>query len=196
MTGLERELINSLKKGNSKSFELIFKTYYPRLCVFAFHYTKQLESAEDLVKDVFVSIWNNHKNLEIKTSLSGYLFRSIRNSCINYLERDKNHNNLSIEEMGRLNIKIQEPLSEDYLMGKILANELEEQIFSEIEKLPDSCKEIFKLSRFEGLPHKKIAEKLNISENTVKSQIYNGLKKLKEALSSKSIVLFNFFSKK
>lgn len=196
MTGLERELIDSIKKGNSKSFELVFKTYYSRLCVYAYGYTHQLETAEDLVKDVFVLFWNNRKKIEIKSSLSAYLFRSVRNSCINYIKRDKNRNNLSIEEMVRLNIKMKEPLSEDYLVGKILANELEEQIFSEIEKLPDACKEIFKLSRFEGLPHKKIAEKLNISENTVKVQIYKALKNLKKALSSNSILLFSFIEKK
>ena len=193
MTGLERELIHSINKGNPKSFELVFKTYYSRLCVFAYGYTKQLETAEDLVKDVFVSIWNDHENLKIQTSLSGYLFRSVRNSCINFLKRDKNRNNLSIEELMWLDIKMKEPLSDDTTIGKILANELENQIFSEIEKLPDSCKRIFKLSRFEGLPHKKIAEKLNISENTVKVQVFRALKNLKKALSSYSILLFSFY---
>lgn len=193
MKPLEKELIKSVKNGNQKSFELVFRTYFSRLCNFAFGYTKQLETAEDLVKDVFVTFWKNRKKLDIKTSLSGYLFRSVRNACINYLERDKNHNNLSIEELKLLNLKISEPLSDDYPVGKILANELENQIYSEIEKLPDSCKKIFILSRFDGLSHKKIAEQLNISENTVKVQIYRAIKNIKAALSTNSILLFNFF---
>ena len=196
MPPLEKELINSIKKGNQKSFELVFRTYYSRLCTFAFGYTKQIETAQDLVKDTFVYFWTNRDKLEIKTSLSGYLFCAVRNSCINYLQRDKNRNNLSIEEITRLSIKICEPLSDDYPAGKILASELEEQIYSEIEKLPESCKEIFKLSRFENLSHKQIAEKLNISENTVKVQIYRALKNIKKALSSGSIILFQLFSKK
>jgi len=196
MTPLEKELIKSIQKGNQKSFELIFNTYYSKLCTYAFRYTKQLETAEDLVKDVFVILWNNRKKLAIKSSLSSYLFRSVHNSCINFLKRNKNRNNYSIEEALRLNLKIKEPLSNEYIIGNILANELEEQIFSEIEKLPDSCKEIFKLSRFEGQSHKTIAKKLNISENTVKVQIYRALHKLKDTLNTGSVLLFQFFSRK
>jgi len=196
MTTLEKELITSLRNGNKKSFELIFKTYYYRLCTYAYSYTRQLETAEDLVKDVFVSFWNNREKLEIKTSLSGYLFRAVRNSSINFLERDKNRNKtMSIEEINYLNLKIAEPISTDYPIGRILANEMERQIFFEIEKLPDSCKQIFKLSRFEGLSHKKIAKKLNISENTVKVQIYRALKNLKDTMNPRSILLYQFFKK-
>lgn len=194
MTGLERELIENIKKGNIKSFELVFKTYYKRLCTFAFDYTRQLETAEDIVKDFFVIFWNDREKLEIKTSLSGYLFRSVRNASINYLLRNKERNRtISIEEVNWIQIKINEPLSRDYPFGNLLAKELETQIFNAIEKLPEGCREVFKLSRFDDLSHKKIAERLNISENTVKVQIYRALKCLKEAISIVSIILFEFF---
>lgn len=197
MTGIEKELINSLKRGNQKSFELIFKTYFARLCIFAFSYTRQLETAEDIVKDFFINFWNNRQKLKITSSLSGYLFRSVHNACVNYLKRDKRRNNiLSIEELNRREIKINEPLSDDYPPGIIFVKELENQIFLEIEKLPDSCKEIFKLSRFDGLSNKEIANSLNISENTVKVQLYRALKNLKKALSGHLFLFFNFFTKK
>ena len=197
MTGLEKELIESIKKGNSKSFELVFKTYYKRLCTFAFDYTRQLETAEDIVKDFFVAFWNNREKIEIKTSLSGYLFRSIRNACINYLVRDKNGNNtISIEEVNWIKIKIKEPFSNDYPIGNLLTKELEVQIFNIIEKLPEGCREIFKLSRIDDLSHKKIAKKLNISENTVKVQIYRAIKRLKEAIYIIIMHFLNFFQKK
>lgn len=196
MTGIERKLINSLKKGNHKSFEMVFKTYYKRLCTFAFDYTRQLETAEDIVKDFFVVFWNNREKLEIKTSLSGYLFRSVRNACINYLLRNKERNKtISIEEANWLEIKISEPLSSNYPSGSIFEKELEAQIFNAIEKLPEGCREIFKLSRFEDLSHKKIAKRLNISKNTVKVQIYRALKSLKGAISRRSIILFQLFTK-
>ncbi len=194
MTGLEKELIESIKKGNSKTFELVFRTWYKRLCTFAFGYTRQLETAEDIVKDFFVAFWNNREKLEIKSSLSGYLFRSVRNTCINYLLRNKERNKtISIEEINWLEIKINEPLSNDYPIGNLLAKELEDQIFNLIEKLPEGCREIFKLSRIDNLSHKKIAEQLNISENTVKVQIYRALKYLKEAISIISVILFKLF---
>jgi RNA polymerase sigma-70 factor (ECF subfamily) len=194
MTGIERELIESIKKGNSKSFELIFKIYYKRLCTFAFHYTQQLEMAEDIVKDFFETFWVNKEKLEIKTSLSGYLFCSVKNSCINYIERDKRRKKtVSIEELSRLEIKYSEPYSNDYFLGDIFEKELEQKIFAAIEKLPSGCREIFKLSRIEGLSHKKISEKLKISENTVKVQIYNALKNLKEAILPATIILLHLF---
>lgn len=194
MTEIERELIESIKNGNSKSFELVFKTYYKRLCTFAFDYTRQLETAEDLVKDFFVTFWNDREKLEIKSSLSGYLFRSVRNASINHLLRNKERNKtISIEEVNWIKIKIKEPLSQDYPFGNLLATELEIQIFNAIEKLPEGCREIFKLSRMEELSHKKIAERLNISENTVKVQVYRALKSLKEAITILSILLLKLF---
>ncbi|HKI90111.1 MAG TPA: RNA polymerase sigma-70 factor [Draconibacterium sp.] len=197
MTELENELIQLIKQGNHKSFELVFKSYYSRLCVYAFHYTKQLDVAEDLVKDTFLGLWERKENMEIKTSLSGYLFRSVHNSCINYLQREKiKYPNLSIEEIEALELKMKQPISPDYAIGHLLASELEDQIENEIEKLPDQCREIFKLSRYEGYSHKKIAKKLHISENTVKTQIFRALKRLKKAISSSSIILFHIFSEK
>ena len=179
---LENDLVKSIKKGNEKSFELIFRTYFLKLCTYALSYTKQLETAEDLVKDVFVNLWNNRKQLEIHSSLSGYLYHAVRNSCINHLKRDKNKKNLSIEELRYLELKIKEPLSNDYLIENIFTSELEDKINLQIKKLPKTCRQIFELSRFEGLSHKKIAEKLNISENTVKVQIYRALKRMRDVL--------------
>ena len=194
MTGIERELIESIKKGNPKSFELVFKTWYKRLCSHAFGYTRQLETAEDIVKDFFVSFWNSRDKIEITGSLSGYLFHSIRNACINYLIRDKKRNKtFSIEEINWLELKMKEPFSDDYLSKSIFVKEMEVQIFGAIEKLPKGCREIFKLSRFEEMSHKKIAERLNISENTVKVQIYRALKFLKESLSIILVILFKLF---
>lgn len=197
MTELEQELIQSIRKGNSTSFELVFKTYYPKLCTFAFGYTRQLESAEDIVKDFFVKLWTDRETLNITSSLSGYLFHSVRNACINYLQRDISRNkSLSLDEIDRLGIKINEPMSQNYLLEKIYAEELESQIMIEIGRLPEGCKEIFRLSRFENLSHKEIAAKLNIAENTVKVQIYKALKRIKKAVSTGSILLFTFISKK
>ena len=197
MNRLEKELFDSIKEGNEKSFELLFKNWYSKLCAFAFTYTRQKEVAEDIVKDLFLRMWVNREKLEIRTSLSGYLFQSVRNLCINYLEREKNHSKtMSLEELNWLGLKMKEPFSEDYIPGELFAKELDDKISSEIEKLPDACREIFKLSRLEGLPHKTIAAKLNISEKTVKVQIYRALKKLKAVIHPDTIILFSLFFKK
>ncbi len=183
MTGIEKELFESIKRGNQKSFELVFKTYYARLCTYAFDYTRQLETAEDLVKDFFLTLWQNREKIEIKTSLSGYLFRSVHNICINYLEREKKRTlEIPSDNLYLIELKLKQPLTPDYSIGNLLAREMEGQILKIIDDLPEQCREIFKLSRFEELSHRKIAEKLHISENTVKTQIYRALKKIKEAI--------------
>lgn len=193
MSPLEIELLISIKEGNEKSFELIFKTYYVKLCNYAVGYTNQLEIAEDLVKDTFLNIWNKREDLEIKSSLSGYLFRCVHNSCINYLKRGKSKNTLSLDDLSNIELKLKQPLSTDYLLENIFAKELQDYIFNQIDKLPKQCREIFTLSRFENLSHKKIAKKLDISENTVKVQIYRALLKLRKAILSILILLFNLF---
>lgn len=193
MTGLEKELVDSIRRGNSKSFELVFKTYYPRLCTYAYDYTRQLEAAEDLVKDFFLHFWNHREQLEIKTSLSGYLFRAVHNQCVNYLQRQKK---LKVEvpsdNLCMIELKLKRPYSADYPIGNLLARETEAQILQAIENLPQQCREIFKLSRFEELSYKKIAEQLNISECTVKVQIYRALKKIRKVVFSLSIAFCPF----
>jgi RNA polymerase sigma-70 factor (ECF subfamily) len=194
MNSLEKALMDSIKKGNHKSFELVFKTYYPKLCVYAFEYTRQMETAEDLVKDFFVDFWESREKISVNSSLSGYLFRSVHNACINYLKRNKEKNKTSlIDDFSSIEIKLKNPYSDEYPLGNIYAKELEEQLKIQIGKLPEQCREIFLLSRIEGLPHKKIAEKLNISENTVKVQIFRALCKLKETLLPVFVFLFSFF---
>ncbi len=194
MNSLEKALMDSVKKGNHKSFELVFKTYYRKLCVYAFDYTKQMETAEDLVKDFFVDFWESREKITVNSSLSGYLFRSVHNACINYLKRNKERKRTSLtDDFSAVEIKLKTPYSEEYTIGNIYAKELEERLNHEIEKLPEQCKEIFVLSRVEGFPHKKIAEKLNISENTVKVQIYRALCKIKAAILPVCIFLFSFF---
>jgi RNA polymerase sigma-70 factor, ECF subfamily len=193
MNSLEKVLIDSIKKGNHKSFELVFKTYYGKLCVYAFDYTKQMETAEDLVKDFFVDFWSNREKITVNSSLSGYLFRSVHNSCINYLKRVKEKNKTAlVDDFTVIELKLKNPYSEEYPLGNIFANEMEVHLKHVIEKLPAQCKEIFVLSRVEGLPHKKIAEKLNISENTVKVQIFRALNKLRATILPVFILLFSF----
>jgi RNA polymerase sigma-70 factor, ECF subfamily len=192
MNSLEKALMDSIKKGNHKSFELVFKTYYAKLCVYAFDYTRQMETAEDLVKDFFVDFWDNRENITVNASLSGYLFRSVHNTCINYLKRNKERNQTSLtDDFSAIEIKLKTPFLEEYPIGNIYAKELEEQLKIQLEKLPEQCREIFRLSRFEELPHKKIAEKLNISENTVKVQIFRALQKLKATLLPAFVMLLS-----
>ncbi len=180
---LEEELLKSICSGNKKGFEILFRTYYKRLCAYAASFVSQNDIAEDIVTEVFLKLWEKRGSIAITISISSYLFQSVKNSCINYLTREKSRKQMVSEnEINLFNIKIQYQLSDKYPLSDIIGHELEEKIKNEIEKLPEQCSQIFYLSRFEELSHRQIAEKLGISENTVKVQIYRALIKLRKGL--------------
>ncbi|MEL7587153.1 MAG: RNA polymerase sigma-70 factor [Prolixibacteraceae bacterium] len=179
---LEKELLKSAFTGNKKAFEILFRKYYGRLCAYAASFVSQNETAEDLVTEVFLNLWEKKETVQINDSVSAYLFRSVRNSCLNYLTREKSRRLMvSVHEVTLHQIKMEYTPSENP-PDRLMDEELRKKISEEIEKLPEQCREIFQLSRMEELSHKEIAKKLGISENTVKVQIYRALIKLRNGL--------------
>ncbi|MEI8226033.1 MAG: RNA polymerase sigma-70 factor [Bacteroidota bacterium] len=175
----EQYLIESIKKGDQKSFEFLFKSYYSDLCKYARSIVHNETTAEDLVMDIFVKIWEAESKLGISSSLSGYLYQSVHNHCLNYLtRRHKQFSELNAETIKLLNTLISPDASFDPSEGINLA-ELSNRIEQSIEHLPEGCRKIFILSRTEELSHKEIAQRLGISENTVKVHIYRALIKLR-----------------
>lgn len=174
----EHYIVESIKRGDQKSFEFIFKSYYSGLCKYARNIVHNESTAEDLVMDIFVKIWESPDKLMISTSISGYFYQCVHNHCINYLTRKhKQFSELNAETIEQLNVLLSSDASADPLMG-INVVELSNRIEQSIEHLPVECRKIFILSRTEELSHKEIAIKLGISENTVKVQIYRALLKL------------------
>jgi RNA polymerase sigma-70 factor, ECF subfamily len=190
MTDLDQSLLSEIKNGGLKSFEIVFNTYYARLCKYAFGIVRNYDISADIVKDTFIKWWENRANYIINTSLSGFLFKSVRNSCLNYIQREKK-NTSNESELGVLLADLLQPVSEDYPFANLAVRELEEAIEKAVSNLPAQCREIFLLSRQEQLSHNEIAKKLNIASNTVKVQIYRALLKLKEELKEfLAVVLF------
>jgi RNA polymerase sigma-70 factor, ECF subfamily len=178
----ELYLIESIRKGDQKSFEFLFKSNYSNLCKYARNIVHNEITAEDLVMDIFARLWESSEKLVISTSISGYLYQCVHNHCINYLTRkQKQFSELNKETIEKLDILITADASSDPLMG-INIVELSNRIEKSIDHLPVECRKIFILSRTEELSHKEIAMKLGISENTVKVQIYRALLKLRALL--------------
>lgn len=175
----EKYLIDSIKEGDGKAFEYLFKIFYSDLCKYARNLVLNESVAEDMVMDVFVKLWESEEKLSIDTSLCGYLFTSVHNRCLNYLTRKrKRFAELKPETIERLNTLI--PVTGDSgLIDNIDLVTLSQRIEKGIDLLPEECRKIFYMSRIEDMTNKEIAEKLGISENTVKVQIYRALKKLK-----------------
>lgn len=166
------KLLDEIKKGNPDAFEFLFKGYFPRLLGYALRFIPNEEEARDLVQDCFVTFWEKRENLT-SVSLTSLLFTMVRNSCLNLLKHQqivKKHQLTYLENIGG-----EEHLyHSDFLMhteSKILLDELQGQINNVIESLPDRCKEVFLLSRFQGLKNREIAEHLKISTTAVEKHI-------------------------
>ncbi len=180
-TNTEEEILSLLQEGNEYAYELVFRRYYVSLCGFATRFVKQPETAEEIVQDVFLKLWEKRKLLKINVSLKSYLFRAVYNSCNNHLTRQKIKNKylLFAKESDSYEDWFQNPI-----LTKLTYKELDEKINEAIDRLPRACKNIFKMSRIEGLKYTEIASQLDISIKTVETQISRALTRLRKELAT------------
>lgn len=150
--------------GGAGGFSRLFEMYHKALCFFATRIVRDSLEAEDIVQDVFLAFWRMDRGgfPNLKT-VKTFLYNSVQHRCLNYLRdleiRDRNYRNLKREE-----------LDEDYFLCQQIRAEVVAELFGAIDELPDKCKEIFKRSYVDGQEDKKIAEELDISLNTIKTQ--------------------------
>ena len=173
----DTEIIWRIRQGDVGQFESLFRSSYVSLVRYAKTLIKDHDTAEEIVQDLFFRIWKDKEKLEIESSLNGYLFRSVHNKCLHYIEHNKvvvRH----VEEMSHRQTESQEsPL--DILRYK----ELQAKIARILERLPERCGQIFYMSRFEGLKYSEIAEKLSVSVKTVESNMGRALKEFRKELT-------------
>jgi RNA polymerase sigma-70 factor (ECF subfamily) len=182
----EAVLFEDIKKGDEKAFERLFHSYYSHLCLFAEHYVRNRAEAEEIVQDTFVSIWEKKDKISITTSVKNYLFRSVKNSSLNYLK----HNQIKNQYAEKL---ISESSQEDSDDSGFIETGLLLKIEDCINSLPEKRQEVFRLSREEGLKYREIAEKLNISVKTVETHMGLAIKTLREKLKQfSSFILLSF----
>jgi RNA polymerase sigma-70 factor (ECF subfamily) len=180
----EKDLFEQIKNGNKSALELIYKKYSSALYYYSKKIVQNRSVAKDIVQDIFFKLWESRDSIIIQTSLSSYLYRMVYNNSLNYLKhqqiKDKHIHSIKeqIEIAGSAFA-----ISGDHGQSIMIAKELDGQINAAIESLPEKCKEIFMLSRFENLKNHEIADRLNISLNTVQKQISIALKKLRIELS-------------
>ena len=163
------KLWQKIKEDDEQSLSKLFYKYYEYLYQFAGRYLDDAQLAENVVQDVFVHFWENRKTININTNLKSYLFTSTKNNCINYIEQHKKKLFQNI-----YTIKIQDNVQSPEL--KYIENELTESIQNAINLLPDKCRQVYILKRYDGFKYKEISEILNISVNTVKTQMKRAVK--------------------
>jgi len=183
---------------DQKSFEELFKVYYKPLCYYARKFSLDHFESEEVVQQIFLKLWEIRDSLSIERSVAAYLYQSVRNQSINYLKQksifSKNKDDFALKIKQAQLFAV---ISEEDGASALLARELEQQISEAIHDLPPKCREIFLLSRSGNLSMKEIAEKLDISTNTVQKQIAIALAKLREVLKyylTALLAMMSYFS--
>jgi len=170
-------IIEGFKRRDKVVFDYVFNYYYSSLCAFSRQYIDNLNSVEDLVQDFFVFLWMESHHLQIKSSLKSYLYTAIKNRCLDYQKHHK------VIEKYRTFIQFSTQ-DGDYSAEHYLAeSELRNAIQNSLGKMPQRCRQIFELSRYNGLSNREISDKLGISKRTIELQISNSLKILRKELA-------------
>lgn len=172
----DKLILHQIAKGNKKAFDVLFNKYYQQLVRFAIGYLHNGPDAEEVVQDVMVKFWEQAPTIKIEISLLAFLYTSVRNKALNILKHEKvkqkyAEQKASEKETGRMESEAQSDLSL-----------FKQELLLALADLPNRCREIFELAKFEGLTYEEIASYLNISAKTVENQMGLALKKLREAL--------------
>ena len=183
----EAHLIQALKTGSCKAFDRIYQLYAKRLYAYSLQFTKSPEDSEEIIQDVFVKLWLNREKIKQEETLQSLLYIMTKHHLINAFHS-----------------KINEPVYEDFVdyKNELLSvsdagQNLEYEEFvakftKAVLQLPPTQQKVINMSKIEQLPNKNIAEKLSLSEQTVKNQLSIALKELRKALLSTMLILFAF----
>lgn len=183
----EKELVRKLSDGDSFAFEVLFYKYRNKVMGFAKKMVPAQIDPEEIVQEVFVKVWLKKETINPDKDFQSYLFAIAKHLILDHLKSAVNRKLYFVEEHFQQDLMI-----EDTLDGS-KSNDAEEKLFNLLQQLPERRKEIFCLSRFEGLSYKQIAERLNITENTVDSQIRNALAFLRKEFRKIVILAFLYF---
>ena len=166
-----------IKNHELNKFKLLYLENAPRLIFYASKYVDS-DTAEDLVHDIFIKIWQKKEIYSVEEGLKTYLFRSVQNACLDYLKHKSIEMTYADEVARRL--KIEEIDYYNQSDAAELEKERLDSVYREIAKLPDRCREVFTLAYVDGKKSVEIAGMLNISQRTVEAQLYKGLKNVGE----------------
>jgi RNA polymerase sigma-70 factor, ECF subfamily len=187
----EQAWLSQLREGDENALRQLFNRYYPLLLTTAYRLVPDEETCKDLAQEVFVELWNKREQLEIRTSVRAYLQRATVNRTLNYIKTRKRTVLEEPADQAR-----QADTSQVDIDQKADLQNLEDALHQAIGQLPEKCRIVFSLSRFEQLSHREIAEQLGISVKTIENQITKAMKFLRNSLTQyvdlSAIVIFGF----
>lgn len=174
---MDASWLNDLRRGDEKALRAIFDCYYKRMLSDVYRLVPDMAVCKDLVQDVFLELWRKRETLDVHTSLGAYLRRAAVNRAINYL---KTRRPVGISDAADW-AEAADPAPQEAAQRE-QQEQLETQLYQAIDQLPEKCRLVFAMSRFEHLSHKEIAERLDISVKTIENQITKAMKMLRDAM--------------
>jgi RNA polymerase sigma-70 factor, ECF subfamily len=177
-----------LAQSDQTSFERLFKTYFKQLHAYAFIMLRNEADAEEMVQQVFFKLWERKETLSFSGTESAYLYRAVHNESLNCIKHRKVKSTHQLHVAYRMNNDLEHPTQH------ILTGELEKKIHAALQELPEQCRTIFQLSRFEELKYREIAHQLGISVKTVENQMGKALKLLRLKLVDFLVFFLLFFN--
>lgn len=186
----DKHIVDCIQHGDEQVFELFFRNYYERLCNYANTILNDMDEAEEMVQNAFLTIWERRDSFEVHTSLKSYLYRAVYNSSLNSLKHKK------VQQKHEQYYKQNTAPDYESATSQLMENELQQMAQKAIEQLPPQCKMVFSLSRFEQLTYAEIAEQMNISAKTVENHMVRALRILREKLKDYlPLLIWLFISK-
>jgi RNA polymerase sigma-70 factor (ECF subfamily) len=183
-------LIQKLIDGNREAYTSLFRTYYKILCIYSYKFVRNLDIAEEIVQDIFFRIWEKRRSLNLPENIESYLYRAVHNESINTCKK------LQRELINKNEYKEEVDYIENY-EDPLVHEELNTKIRFAVDELPERCREVFKMHRYNNLTYKEISIKLGITEKGVEFHILKALKilreKLKECLVPILLCIINLF---
>ena len=170
----DEQLLEGIRRADHDVFTTLYSNTFQGLSLAALKFVKDTAIAEEIVQDVFLKLWEAPEYIDNITFLKAYLYRSVINQSINYVNRQKN--------IAQHHARIAEDITDKYIENLSEDHALLEILHQEIERLPEQCRKVFKMSRFQNLKYREIAEQLQIAEKTVENHIVNALKILRARL--------------
>jgi RNA polymerase sigma-70 factor (ECF subfamily) len=173
----DSEWARKIRAGDTHAFENLFRKYYKLLYYYIWSYVKNAQIAEDIVQDVFLKIWLNRKTLHISSSVKSYLYTAVKNRALDNIKRTKIVSSVAVD------------IATSESFTKTPGDELNDQeiitaVHKTIDELPKRCRQIFKMKKYDGLSYTEIADILEISTNTVQTQMTRAFKYLRKHLSN------------
>ena len=178
---IEKKVLQNLKNGDPNAFESVFKFWYEPLVHFADEYIFDLESARNIVQNIFMRLWEKHTLVDPDSNLKSYLYMATRNACLSHMRHLRVETAYFEKSLRNVdNLQLNYDALEELNIDQIDFSQLEKLIRETIDSLPERCREVFIMSRYQEMKNKEIALKLDITVKAVEANITRALAKLRE----------------